>query len=518
MDKFWKDLQNGSDIRGIAMEGIKGEEVNLTEEVASKIGLAFAEFLSSKFSTPVSKLTISIGMDSRLSGPALGHAIINKLVEAGCDVEDYGIASTPAMFMSTITEGYRVDGAIMLTASHLIFNRNGLKFFTSSGGLEKNDVTSILELASNSSAQSLTEITGSVRQVDFMSVYAAQIISNIRQSVNAPDFEHPLKGFKIVVDAGNGAGGFFVEKILKPLGADTTGSCFLDPDGNFPNHIPNPENQQAMDAIVEASKNSHAQLGIIFDTDVDRAAVVDEYGKQINRNRLVALMAAIVLEEHPASTIVTDSITSDGITDFIENDLRGIHHRFMRGYKNVINEAVRLNAEGRESWLAIETSGHAAMRENYFLDDGAYMVSKILIKQAQLMSRGDKLGSLIGRLNEPKESMEFRLKIEAGDFSSYGKEVIESIKSLCNSAEGWILTAKNFEGIRISCKPGFGSGWFLLRLSLHDPVLPLNVESNESGGIEQIMSRLAPELIKFRQLNCTSILNYQHDNYLPRNV
>ncbi|KAG2381180.1 uncharacterized protein HKW66_Vig0254970 [Vigna angularis] len=110
----------------------------------------------------------------------------------------------------------------------------------------------------------------------------------------------------------------------------------------FPNHIPNPEDKTAMKAITQAVLDNKADLGIIFDTDVDRSAAVDFTGREFNRNRLIALMAAIVLEEHPGTTIVTDSVTSDGLTTFIEKKLGGKHHRFKRGYKNVIDEAIRL--------------------------------------------------------------------------------------------------------------------------------------------------------------------------------
>ncbi len=163
--------------------------------------------------------------------------------------------------------------------------------------------------------------------------------------------------------------------MLAPLGADITGSRYLEPDGRFPNHVPTPEDSAAMAAITEATVTNGCDLGIIFDTDVDRCAVVDKDGREINRNRLIALMSAIVLEETPGSTIVTDSVTSDELKDFITG-LGGVHRRFKRGYRNVINEAVRLNGEGIPCLLAIETSGPGALRENYFLDDGAYMVPK----------------------------------------------------------------------------------------------------------------------------------------------
>ena len=94
-----------------------------------------------------------------------------------------------------------------------------------------------------------------------------------------------------------------------------------------------------MDSICDAVRREKADLGIIFDTDVDRAAIVDAEGNAINRNDLIALISSVILEEHPASVIVTDSITSAGLKTFIEDHLGGIHHRFQRGYKNVINEA-----------------------------------------------------------------------------------------------------------------------------------------------------------------------------------
>ena len=103
----------------------------------------------------------------------------------------------------------------------------------------------------------------------------------------------------IVVDAGNGAGGFFAGKVLAELGADTSGSLYLEPDGSFPNHIPNPENQAAMDAIKGAVLASRADLGIIFDTDVDRMSAVLPDGQQISRNALIAMMAAILAPDYP---------------------------------------------------------------------------------------------------------------------------------------------------------------------------------------------------------------------------
>ena len=494
-DFNWTKLQNGSDIRGVAIAGIANEDVNLTPEIVKILGQAFASWLSQKLDKPISDLLISVGRDSRLSGAALTHAVIEGIISLGSQVYNFALASTPAMFMSTITDGFKCDGAIMLTASHLPFNRNGLKFFTAQGGLEKKDITDILTLSAKNEFE-IASVQGNITNHDFISVYANQFVTKIREAVNHPDhYEQPLLGLKVIVDAGNGAGGFYAGKVLQPLGANITGSQFLEPDGTFPNHVPNPEDKVAMASICEAVIRHQADFGIIFDTDVDRSAAVDRFGKELNRNRLIALISAIVLQEHPKSTIVTDSITSDGLTQFIEQDLQGIHHRFKRGYKNVINESIRLNQSGQESWLAIETSGHGAMKENYFLDDGAYLVSKLLIELAKSKLADKSLTDLIANLQEPIESEEFRIKLLAEDFKTLGDRAIAQLQEFAVTQTDWKIVPNNYEGIRVSCTSIDENGWFLLRLSLHDPVMPLNIESNIQGGVAKIAKRL----LKFLQ-------------------
>ncbi|MEO1592089.1 MAG: phosphomannomutase/phosphoglucomutase, partial [Cyanobacteria bacterium J06632_22] len=298
-DFNWKKLQNGSDIRGVAIDGVPNEPVNLTPEVAQRLGQAFTTWLAMKCGKPTTTLQLAVGRDSRISGPTLMQSVIGGIASMGAQVYDVAMASTPAMFMSTVTPGFDCDGAIMMTASHLPFNRNGLKFFTAQGGLGKPDITEILTLAEQNTF-SMAPSRGQIDSRDLIAVYSEQLVDKIRTAVNHPEsFEQPLKGLKIIVDAGNGAGGFYASKVLQPLGADTIGSQFLDPDGLFPNHIPNPENQEAMAAICEAVLTHRADFGIIFDTDVDRAAAVDAQGQELNRNRLIALIAAIVLKEHP---------------------------------------------------------------------------------------------------------------------------------------------------------------------------------------------------------------------------
>ena len=497
----YRKLQNGSDIRGVALEGIEGQHINLTEQACRDIGRGFALWLVAKTGKK-DNIRVAVGRDSRLSGATLCGWICDAMVQQGLQVTDFGMASTPAMFMSTVTEGYAFDGSVMITASHLPFNRNGFKFFTAQGGLESADIKQILAYAGGDETTGLA--AGALVSGSFMDAYSEILVNKVRSATGE---QKPLDGFRIVVDAGNGAGGFYVEKVLKPLGANTDGSQFLEPDGSFPNHIPNPEDKEAMEAIMKAVRDTKADLGIIFDTDVDRAGAVLADGSELNRNRIIAMLAAILLREYPGTTIVTDSITSTGLAKFIE-EKGGVHHRFKRGYRNVINESIRLNNAGQDSQLAIETSGHGALKENYFLDDGAYLVTKLLIELARGKKEGYTLESLIASLEEPAESREFRMNILLDEFKPYGLQVIEDLTAYAATKEGWSLAPSNYEGVRVNLDEAHGNGWFLLRLSLHDPLMPLNIESNSVGGTKKIAKELASFIAGCDKLAAEPLLEF----------
>ena len=478
----YKKLQNGSDIRGVALEGIAGEPVNLGTEEAKNLTLGFAKWLAAKTEKRTDDLVVSIGHDSRLSAESLKAAAIEALTGAGVKVYDCGLASTPAMFMSTVFEDYKCDGAIMITASHLPFNRNGFKYFDKDGGLNKGDIAWIIEWATNGIMTLEAVKPGSVEKSDLIGTYSEYLKKKIIDEVNHPEHrEQPLKGLKIVVDAGNGAGGFYSDRILAPLGADVSGSQFLEPDGTFPNHAPNPENKEAMASISAKVVETGADFGLIFDTDVDRSSAVDKQGKEISRNAIVAMAAALIAKEHPGTTVVTDSITSDQLTVYLEECLGLKHLRFKRGYKNVINKSIELNEAGTDSQLAIETSGHAAYKENFFLDDGAYLATKIVIKAAQLAQHGQGIDVILASLEEPKEAVEIRFPIEGENFGEVGAQVLEDLKAWAAAGAGVSIVEPNYEGVRLNFRREGLSGWCLLRKSLHDPILPLNVEVTEGS-------------------------------------
>lgn len=495
-----KRLQNGSDIRGIAISA-EGFEANLEAKQAKQIAKGIVVWLRTEKKVTHSPIRIAIGQDSRLSGDLIKEGLIQSLLTEDVHVIDTGLSTTPAMFMATQFDSFNADAGIMITASHLPFYYNGIKLFTKDGGAEHEDIEFILEYALAHMED--TEIKGTLEKREVISTYANDLVEKIQKETGSKE---PLKGFHIVLDAGNGAGGFFAEKVLEVLGADTTGSQFLNPDGHFPNHIPNPDNKEAMESIKQAVLNQQADLGVIFDTDVDRAAVVDKTGEVINRNNLIAVLSHIVLEESPGATIVTNSPTSSHLKDFIES-LDGKQVRYLCGYRNVINKGIELNNQGINVPLSIETSGHAAFKENYFLDDGAYVVAKILMLLPKLKENNQELSNLIANLKKPEETTEIRFKISGEDYRISGESVIAAMHDLVSETQGFSIDMDNEEGIRVNVSGKFGLGWFLLRMSLHEPLLVLQVENDEVGKNQLVLEKLSSFFSQYDFLNTDKLTN-----------
>ena len=527
-NKYLK-LQNGSDIRGVSLTGVPGEPLTLREDEARNIAIGFIIWLSDKLGKKPQDLVLAIGHDPRGSAPRLLDGLMDGFGLYGCKVYSCGLASTPAMFMATVFPDFACDGTVMITASHLPYNRNGFKFFTRGGGLNKGDIKAILEYAADPEIQieklgqppmegkqthRLGKLVFEPISADVMTPYCQHLRQLIIDGVcggGKADFAkgcRPLEGMQITVDAGNGGGGFFATRVLKPLGADISSSQFLEPDGMFENHAPNPEDREAMNAISMQVLSKGTDLGLIFDTDVDRSAAVDSRGREIARNGIVAMAAALVAEDHPGTTVVTDSITSRQLTEFLEGSLGLKHLRFKRGYRNVINKAIELNEAGTDCQLAIETSGHAALKENYFLDDGAYLATKIVIKAARLFAEGKKIGSVIEDLQDPVEEKEIRIPITCDDFGAYGDKVLSDLEAWAQKQPGMSLESPNYEGVRINFEgagnlAGAAQGWCLLRKSLHDPLLPMNIAADVEGGGEVIEKIMREFLSQYDELKMT---------------
>lgn len=474
-------LKSGADIRGCASEG-QGKEVLLTAQAAERIGYAFALTLAARLNTTPDKLLIAVGHDARHSGPALSQAFIHGLTDADCDVLDCGLCTTPAMFWAAQRGG--ADGAAMVTASHHPWYENGFKLVGRDGALSGDEIEALLRMA-----QATRPVMRLVKPCDMGERYLEELRQMVQRRLDT-DVQCPLLGLHVVVNAMGGAGGFYA-RFLEDMGCEVTGSHGLEPDGHSPQGAQPFDSPQALAGICRVVTENTADMGVLLDADGDRAVIVDEGGRVIHGNRLIALISAILLEEKPGATIVTDSATSSGLQRFI-TEWGGVHYRFKRGYQNVIQEAIRLNDEGIDCPLAIETSGHAAFRENHFLDDGLYLATRLLCEALTRKRDGETLGSLIEELSEPVERTEIRLPVPIDDYRQGVQAVIETVLSHTLEDAGWHLAGDNREGVRIlfDLEGGVENAWFQLRPSVHEPQLVLSAESDVPGGIRQMLGQL----------------------------
>ncbi len=233
--------------------------------------------------------------------------------------------------------------------------------------------------------------------------------------------------------------------------------------------------------------------------NIDDNGVKSDY-EPLNRNRLIALLSVIFSLSSPGCTIVTDSTTSEGLNKFLENDLGLKHFRFLRGYANVIGKAKELSESGdANAEVAIETSGHCAMKENGYIDDGTYTAVKIIGLLARTAAAGsDSLLSLISDLEELPFDEEFRVKVTDGSLvttTDVFQDVAQNLKEKCQSEISWSLDEKNLEGVRFRLSSG---GFFMIRQSLHDPVISVQVESiSEDEAHETVLKPLIDLFSKY---------------------
>jgi phosphomannomutase len=500
-------------------------------------------------------ITIALGQDPRTHGmrliDALARGAESRLPDGGICVVYTGIATTPACaaFCRIL---HKADAAVMVTASHLPGDRNGLKVYTAAAsGMTRDDITElgvramvhvealyadgVLPPSSGHDSVFCSE------WVDWMPLYADTLQQAVVREVcgvsgthsDSDDMDHgsssatalPLRGLKIVLNPGNGAGGFF-QSVLENLGADCTCSIHLEPDGTFPNGVPNPEDERMIVETLQTCEQAQADLGIMLDTDADRCGFVvprtvdqdaitgaitkrSDY-EPLNRNRLIALLGVVFARSDPGSVVVTDSVTSEGLTTFLQDTLGLKHVRYLKGYANVINKAKELTESGKlNAALAIETSGHCAMKENDYLDDGTYTAVKIVSLLARERAAGTaSLLDLIRDMPELAEICELRCPTidrsletmrEVFDFCALAMERACEDSNQDPAAQAWKIDTDNLEGIRIRTGNG---GFMMLRKSLHDPIISLQIEGRSKQEVRtQVLEPLlrlfeSDELIK----------------------
>ena len=426
----------------------------------------------------------------------------------------------------------------MVTASHLPADRNGMKFFTLKGGYTKAQIQRLVIIAKEHAERwhdmgilPPTSGDGAVycsKWVDFMPHYELGLKHAMLKEVHgeAKTHEHALsqtlKGLKIVLNAGSGSGGFF-RRVLEDLGADVSASVHTTPDSDFPNgYIPNPESDIMIEETMKICEESSADIGIMLDTDADRCGFVvprtvradgtcADY-EPLGRNRLIALLGVMFSKQSPGCAIVTDSVTSNGLATFLKENLGLVHVRYLKGYANVINKAKELTENGTvNAEVAIETSGHCAMKENDYLDDGTYTAVKVvgLLAVEKAMHSTSSLLDLIKDMMELDEVSELRMPMMDGSLETTQRMfdfIALEIEQQCENNIYWTIDQENLEGIRVST--GDDGGFFMLRKSLHDPIISLQIEASSKESARDIvvkpllqMLQIDPEIDSVVQLS-----------------
>lgn len=270
-----KTLQQGNRIIGIS----SGDDTNLGRIEAGRIGGSFAWWLAQKVQKNNWDLNICVGYDSRLSAPALREGIMTGFQMFGAHHFDARISTTAGMAFAPKLPVYEYDAAVMITAGDMPGNMNGFRFFTAEGEVSEDDIAKILGYAAK---YVFVGEWYETEKTNVMDMYAA----HLRRAVTEGMGGGKLDGMHIVVDASNGSAGMFANKVLSQLGADLTGSQFLEPDGNFPGHEPNPDNEDAQQSLAKAVLDNKADIGILFSSDGDKVAVIDSDGNVVSRNEI----------------------------------------------------------------------------------------------------------------------------------------------------------------------------------------------------------------------------------------
>lgn len=521
--KILQKSGNGFDIRG---EVIKDDETFwLSDAKAYYIGYGFAKYIAKKCQKV--DICIGVGRDTRKSGLSLSSYFRAGVEDAGYKAYDVGITSTPSMFCSCSSEyndnecdykgnppPWPFDGAVSITASHLPQKYNGFKLFTKdcSVGIGSDGITSLIEEITEENIKGLQPrgSTFNLPTWNYVDNYIAFLKNTVKRlHPNGQSLEKPLSGLKVCINPGHGVA-YFLPKLLNDLGADTTSSIHVNIDEEFPKHVANPEDKIAMKYTKEAVISSNSDIGICLDTDGDRSGIVDFDGRILNRNGFIAVISKIAIKDK-GDVIVTDSSTSSGLTKYVES-LGGKLIRYKKGYRYVIG----LASETVGCVAGFEASGHGGFKNHNWIDDGTYSALRVLIElhSFRLLTNNQhaSISDIIKGFHEPSESHEIRLHMLTG--TSHEKrdlatqKSLEVLRNVVKNLNNWKEEPVNHEGLRImiNCNQP-NEGWLMIRASLHEPILSLQLESESAGGSKEILKQLISN--GFDDLEKQNILDLQ---------
>ncbi len=415
------------DIRGIVPS-------TLTEDVALGLGRAF-------------------GTAARASGPAMSAALIQGLVEAGIEVIDVGLVTTPLLYFAAST---LCSSGIQVTGSHNPKDYNGFKMVLNGRAIYGDEIQALRRTMEQEGWQLVPG--GAVRHVDVLPAYRERIVGDVKLA-------RPLK---IVVDCGNGIAGASAPAIFRALGCEVT-ELFSEVDGNFPNHHPDPSKPENLRDLIEALKTSDAELGLAFDGDGDRLGIVTKDGTNIFPDRQMMLFAQDVLSRVRGGEIIFDVKCTQRLAPAIAA-AGGVPVMFKTGHS-----LIKARMKETNSPLGGEMSGHIFFKERWYgFDDGTYAGCRLL----EILSRSSDPSGVLNALPTSFSTPELNVACAEGEPHRLTAE-LQALAAETFAAPAAIST---IDGLRVDWPDGFG----LIRASNTTPVLVLRFEGHTPEALARI--------------------------------
>jgi phosphomannomutase len=431
------------DIRGIV-------PIALNEEFALGLGRAFGTLALRE-----GQESVAVGRDGRLSGSALAAALVRGLQEAGVQVIDVGLVTTPLLYFAANT---LCESGIQVTGSHNPKDYNGFKMVLGGRAIYGDEIQALRQMMESESWA--LQAGGSVRNVNVEEPYRDRIASDIR-------LKRPMK---IVVDSGNGIAGATAPEIFRKIGCEVV-ELFSEVDGNFPNHHPDPSKIENLADLIRTLRETDAELGFAFDGDGDRLGVVTKDGQVIYPDRQMMLFAQDVLSRVPGGTIMFDVKCSQRLAPAI-TAAGGVAEMYKTGHSLI---KARMKQNG--SPLGGEMSGHIFFKERWYgFDDGTYAGCRLL----EILSASPDANKVLNDLPTSFSTPELNVPCQEGE----PHEVVTKLQAHAQFAAPAIINT--IDGIRIDWPDGFG----LIRASNTTPVLVLRFEGHTEAALHRIEAEM----------------------------
>lgn len=438
------------DIRGVVDE-------DLTDETVEQLGKGYGTYFLRKGAK-----AISVGGDVRLHTERLSKALQKGLLSTGINVIDLGAVPTGMQYFSL----YKLDvqAGVMITGSHNPPEFNGFKLSLGTDPVFGQEIQKICKLIENNDFE-----TGSGKAVtyDIYEEYYSDITGRLQM-------DRPVK---VVIDCGNGAGSLVACELFKRLGVDAT-MLYCEPDGNFPNHHPDPTVLKNIQDLIAKVKETGAELGIGYDGDADRIGVVDENGQIIFGDRLLLLFAIQILKDYPGGEVVFDVKCSQALPETIEK-LGGKPLMWKTGHS-------LLKGKMKETGAPVggEMSGHLFIKDRFYgYDDAVYVSARLL----EIISKSDKkVSEYLADVPDYYSTPEIRVECSSDeDKFNIVKKAVAYFKENYDVID--------VDGVRIL----FGDGWGLVRASNTQPVIVIRFEARTQERLDEIQNLVVSKLKEF---------------------